>query len=157
MSIQSIRSFIFCVLWGLSAVAGFYFLFAPILPLIVLNRKIYRRITDNLAVIWESYQAVSTKCTNFMTLMKNNFLQSLLDIVSRVKTSVSGDPIRADENSLIVMNCRSAKLDALFFLSAAFRATNPTCAQNIKIVVKEELQRIPVIGRKLRTLLTTSA
>ena len=67
--------------------------------------------------------------------------------MSCVSTSVSGDPIRADETSLIVMNHRSAKLDVLFFLSAAFRATNPTCAQNVKIVVKEEFQRIPVIGK----------
>ena len=59
MSMQRIRGLLFCFLWGLSAVAGFYFLFAPILPLIVLNRKLYRRITDNLAAIWESYQAVS--------------------------------------------------------------------------------------------------
>ena len=60
----------------------------------------------------------------------NVLFQSLLDMVSCVSTSVSGDPIRADETSLLVMNHRSARLDALFFLSAAFRATNPTCAQN---------------------------
>jgi len=125
---QRIRKLLFCALWALSAVTGFYFLFAPILPLIVINRKAYRRITDNLAAIWESCQA------------------SLLDIVSCVSVSVSGDPIRADETSLIVMNHRSAKLDPLFFLSAVHRATNPTCAQNTKIVLKEALMRIPVIG-----------
>ena len=70
----------------------------------------------------------------------------MLDIVSCVSVSVSGDPIRADETSLIVMNHRSAKLDPLFFLSAVHRATNPTCAQNTKIVLKEALMRIPVIG-----------
>ena len=59
MSMRRFRGLSFCVLWALSALAGFYFLFAPILPLIVINRRVYRRITDNLAAIWESYQAVS--------------------------------------------------------------------------------------------------
>ena len=63
MAMQRIRKLLFCALWALSAVTGFYFLFAPILPLIVINRKAYRRITDNLAAIWESYQAVGySKC-----------------------------------------------------------------------------------------------
>ena len=58
MAMQRIRGLLFCALWASSAVTGFYFLFAPILPLIVIDRKAYRRITDNLAAIWESCQAV---------------------------------------------------------------------------------------------------
>ena len=71
MSMQRVRGLSFCVFWALSAVAGFYFLFAPILPLIVLNRKVYRRITDNLAAIWESYQAVSTYTRNMVVIIKH--------------------------------------------------------------------------------------
>jgi 1-acyl-sn-glycerol-3-phosphate acyltransferase len=69
----------------------------------------------------------------------------LVDLVLGVNVFLTGDAIRADECSLIVMNHRS-KLDTNFLSSAIFHASVPSGAMNMKLVIREELKEMPVIG-----------
>ena len=49
----------YAFLWYGSILLGFYFLYAPLLPLILVNRKLFRRITDCLLSSWESFNTVN--------------------------------------------------------------------------------------------------
>ena len=51
---------------------GFYFLFAPIILLLLINRPLYRKISDTLFAAWEAFNV------------------SLLEIVFGMKTFISG-------------------------------------------------------------------
>lgn len=48
----------YAFLWYGSILLGFYFLYAPLLPLIFVHRKLFRRITDCLLSSWESFNTV---------------------------------------------------------------------------------------------------
>lgn len=50
---------VYAVAWLTSIVLGFIFLFAPLLPLIFISRKLFRRATDCLFALWESFNVVS--------------------------------------------------------------------------------------------------
>jgi hypothetical protein len=69
---DQIRGFAYCSLWCVSIMTGFYFLFAPILILIFVNRNFYRKISDILFSAWEAFNV------------------SLLEIMFGMKTFVSG-------------------------------------------------------------------
>ena len=45
-------------MWYGSILLGFYFLYAPLLPLLFINRRLYRKITDTLYSSWESFNVV---------------------------------------------------------------------------------------------------
>ena len=49
----------YAFLWYSSILLGFYFLYAPLLPLLFINRRLYRKITDTLYSSWESFNVVS--------------------------------------------------------------------------------------------------
>ena len=121
------------MLWGLSIGFGFYFLFAPILPLLFINRKLYRRITDILFTAWES------------------FTVSLLEIVLGTRTYVTGDAIRADETSLIIMN-HPTRLDWNFIWCALLHVSVPP-AHNAKFVLKDSIKNMPVVGKFIQTIM----
>ena len=55
---MKLRGAVYCVLWYLSILFGFYILYAPLLPLLILHRKLYRKITDKMFTIWESFNVV---------------------------------------------------------------------------------------------------
>ncbi len=56
---QKVRGGCYCAVWYASILLGFYALFAPLLPLLLLNRRLYRRITDTLFALWEAFNVVS--------------------------------------------------------------------------------------------------
>ncbi len=53
------RAPVYCVGWSLSILAGYVVLWAPLLPLLLIRRDLYRRATDVLATIWEAFNVVS--------------------------------------------------------------------------------------------------
>ncbi len=59
---------------------------------------------------------------------------------------VSGDTLRADERSLVVVNHRSS-VDLAGLASALFHASNPMAA-NVKLVLGAEHKSIPGFGKK---------
>ena len=67
-----IRGIFYCSVWSVSIAAGFYFLFAPLLVLLFLNRSLYRRITDTVFAAWEAFNV------------------SMLEIFFGMKTFISG-------------------------------------------------------------------
>ena len=73
-------------LWYISILTGFYYLYAPLLPLIILQRTLYRKLTDILFSAWSSFNV------------------SLLEICMGCQTLMAGDQIRPEENSLIILN-----------------------------------------------------
>ena len=97
------------------------------LPLLFINRKLYRRITDIVFTAWES------------------FVVSLLEIVFGVQTFVTGDSIRAEETSLIILN-HPTRLDWGFLWSALLHSSVPPC-HNTKFVLKDEVKNIPGMGK----------
>ena len=68
--------------------------------------------------------------------LKNTDLENLLFL---------GDTIHADESSLIILNHRT-RLDWNFLWAALFHATSPP-ALNAKLVLKNQIRKIPGIGK----------
>lgn len=58
--LKQAKGLVYCTLWYVSIMMGYYFLYAPLLPLLIINRKWYRRATDVLYTIWESFNVVRT-------------------------------------------------------------------------------------------------
>jgi lysocardiolipin and lysophospholipid acyltransferase len=125
---QKVGGVVYCGAWYASILTGFYYLYAPLLPLLLVHRGLYRRLTDILFAAWESFNV------------------SLLEIVFGMQTYVGGDYIRPEENSLIIVNHRT-RVDWNFLWSALLHGTSPP-AHNAKLVLKDELKRVPGIGKK---------
>ena len=125
--IDNMKGCLFCAIWGSSITFGFYFLFAPLIPLLFINRRLYRRFTDLAFTAWESFNV------------------SLLEIVFGVRTYVTGDSIRAEETSLIILN-HPTRLDWGFLWSAMLHASVPP-AHNAKFVLKDAVKNIPAGGK----------
>ncbi len=70
----------------------------------------------------------------------------MISVLLGVRVRVTGDPLRADENALLVSNHRT-RLDWNFLWAAVFHAGWPTAGHNLKLVIKEEVKRIPGIGK----------
>jgi hypothetical protein len=54
-----IRGSCYLLIWYSSILLGFYFLYAPLLPLLLVSRPTYRRLTDTLFQTWEAFNTVS--------------------------------------------------------------------------------------------------
>ena len=52
---QKFGGILYSALWYISILTGFYYLYAPLLPLIIFHRKSYRKLTDTIFTIWESF------------------------------------------------------------------------------------------------------
>ena len=63
----------YAFLWYGSILLGFYFLYAPLLPLIFVNRKLFRRITDCLLSSWESFNTVNTSLLRIKVIWSSWF------------------------------------------------------------------------------------
>ena len=114
-------------IWYLSILIGFFYLHAPLLPFLLVRRSLYRRLTDILFSAWESFNV------------------SLLEICFGYSTFLSGDHIRPEENSLILLNHRT-RVDWNFFWAALLHGTSPP-AHNAKLVLKDEVKEIPGVGK----------
>jgi len=119
-----LRGYSYAALWYLSILLGFYFLYAPLLPLLLLNRKWFRKCTDTLYATWEAFNV------------------SLLELVFGVELILTGDPILPHENALLVLN-HPTRTDWNFLWQALHHAAP---SHNAKIVLKQELRNIPGMG-----------
>jgi len=113
----------YAFLWYGSILLGFYFLYAPLLPLIFVNRKLFRRITDCLLSSWES----------FNTTLLHVFGVSLV---------LTGDSLLDGENALMILN-HPTRTDWNFFW-AGLHHSGPN--HNAKLILKDGVRRIPGIG-----------
>ena len=123
---RKIRGLFYSTLWYISILIGFYYLYAPLLPLVIFQRKLYRKSTDFLFAAWSSFNV------------------SLLEICMGCRTVMTGDQIRPEENSLIILNHRT-RLDWNFLCSGLLHGTYPP-AHNAKLVLKDEIKKIPGVG-----------
>jgi len=70
--ITRLRCSTYSILWISSIGLGFYFLYAPVLIFIIINRNLYHKITDIIFASWESFNT------------------ALIQIVMGVKIFISG-------------------------------------------------------------------
>ena len=49
----------YAFLWYGSILLGFFFLYAPVFPLIFINAKLFRKLTDTFYSSWEAFNVVS--------------------------------------------------------------------------------------------------
>jgi len=119
-----LRGYSYAILWYASILLGFFFLYAPLLPLLLLNRKWFRKCTDTLYATWEAFNV------------------SLLELVFGVELILTGDPILPQENALLVLN-HPTRTDWNFLWQGLHHAAP---SHNAKIVLKQELRAIPGMG-----------
>ncbi|KAB7496095.1 hypothetical protein Anas_06543 [Armadillidium nasatum] len=124
LTVKSGILFVFLI-YG-SMLSGIYTFYCPILPFIFIHRSFYRKGTD------------------FLFPMLESFFVGILELIFGVKFYISGDIIKASESSIILLNHRT-RLDWLFFFGALAHRTIPP-AHNCKIVLKSTIKEIPGIG-----------
>ncbi|XP_044260694.1 lysocardiolipin acyltransferase 1-like [Tribolium madens] len=122
------HGWLYCFLWYSSIMAG-YAMFCPLLPVLFISNKFYRTCTDALFSFWQLYPTV------------------LLELVCGCDIQVSGDAIKTDETSLIVMNHRT-RTDWNFLWPTMYHCVSgrgkfkfPT-----KYVLKDVIRHIPGPG-----------
>lgn len=76
-------------LWYTSILAGYICLYCPILPVVLVSNKFYRYLTDVILTFWQQYPTVLSK------------------VLCKTKVEVTGDAIRSNEMSILVMNHRT--------------------------------------------------
>jgi len=91
-----IRGLTYCFLWYGSIFLGFFFLYAPMLPLLLIYPSLFRKITDGILSCWEAFNV------------------SLLQLVFGVEFVLTGDNINALDDSVIVMNHPTRQIGTLF-------------------------------------------
>ncbi|KAJ8916630.1 hypothetical protein NQ315_000275 [Exocentrus adspersus] len=108
---------------------GYALLFCPLLPLLFVSNKLYRRVTDVLFTYWQYYPT------------------ALLEILCGCDIQVTGDAIRTGETSILVMNHRT-RTDWNFFWPTLYhsvmgegRLRHPT-----KFVLKDVIRHLPGPG-----------
>lgn len=111
-------------IWYSSILLGFYFLCAPLLPLLFVNRKLYRKATDTLYSTWEAFNV------------------SLLQMVYGMKLILTGDNLEGKKHSLLIVN-HPTRTDWNFLWAGLLHAA-PN--HNAKIVLKDQLRSVPGIG-----------
>lgn len=106
--------------------AGF---FCPLLPLMFISNKWYRRVTDFLLTFWQMYPS------------------ALLEFIHGCDIHVTGDAINADENILLVMNHRT-RTDWNYLWPAVSKATigRNRWMYPTKFVLKDPIRHVPGVG-----------
>ncbi|CAL4104477.1 unnamed protein product, partial [Meganyctiphanes norvegica] len=120
------RGISYAFLWYFSILMGFFVIYCPILLLLFINRSAYRRATEVVFVMWESYAV------------------ALMELFYGIKFFVSGDSICSGERAIMVLNHRN-RLDWNYFWGALAHAALPP-SHNCKIVLKSVIRTFPGIG-----------
>ncbi|XP_068082622.1 lysocardiolipin acyltransferase 1-like [Anabrus simplex] len=121
-----IQGLIFVGLWYGSICAGLFFLYCPLLPLLLVHQRLFRQLTDIVFAAWEIYPT------------------ALLECVMGIRVVVTGDAVLAQEQSLLIMNHRT-RTDWNFLWAAMFHASQPM-AHRLKFVLKDPIRHIPGPG-----------
>eukprot|EP00096_Caligus_rogercresseyi_P003892 TRINITY_DN1771_c1_g1_i1.p1 TRINITY_DN1771_c1_g1~~TRINITY_DN1771_c1_g1_i1.p1 ORF type:complete len:392 (+),score=100.38 TRINITY_DN1771_c1_g1_i1:76-1251(+) len=124
--LRRLKGLLYCGIWISSILLGYYFLYLPLVPLLFLQRKWFRRATDVLFVVWESFN------------------MALTEWIFDSKVVVSGDHIRSDESSIFIVNHRT-RVDWNYLFVGLNKITFPA-TNNAKFVLKEEVRMIPGVG-----------
>uniref|UniRef100_A0A0K2SVC8 Lysocardiolipin acyltransferase 1like [Bombus impatiens] n=1 Tax=Lepeophtheirus salmonis TaxID=72036 RepID=A0A0K2SVC8_LEPSM len=128
--VKNIKGCIYCSIWITSILFGYFFLYLPLLPLLFIKRKWFRRSTDILFVMWESFN------------------MALTELIFNSKVTISGDYIRSDESSIFVVNHRT-RVDWNYLFVGIHKITYPA-NNNAKFVLKQEVRMIPGVGWTLQ-------
>nr|XP_022901636.1 lysocardiolipin acyltransferase 1-like [Onthophagus taurus] len=119
----------YCCLWYSSILAGYVVLFCPLLPLLLISNKNYRKMTDIVFAIWQTYPT------------------ALLEILCKCDIQITGDYVSSKETSLLIMNHRT-RTDWNFLWPALHHAitgeNNPSYPT--KFVLKDSIRHIPGPG-----------
>ncbi|XP_065344768.1 lysocardiolipin acyltransferase 1-like isoform X2 [Cloeon dipterum] len=121
-----LRGVTFCLLWYFSILAGFYLLYCPLLPLLVLSPRHYRAFTEIIFGAWETYPT------------------ALMEIMMGTKIVVVGDKVDPEDRALIVMNHRT-RLDWNYLWAAMFHGCHPP-SHRLKFVLKSAVRHFPGPG-----------
>ncbi|KAK8726081.1 hypothetical protein OTU49_010371 [Cherax quadricarinatus] len=107
------------------------------------------RGVDVMAVGWQDWLkgiafVVMWKATEIVFTMWECYAVALMEVVFGVRFFLSGDLIRPEETSIIILNHRN-RLDWNFFWGALAHATYPP-THNCKIVLKSGIRKFPGLG-----------
>jgi len=118
------RGITYCSLWYSSICIGFLFVYAPLLPLVIVNPVWFRKATDVTMSCWEAFNT------------------SLLQLIFGVEFVLTGDNINCNDDAIIVMN-HPTRTDWNFMWAALFHTSS---SHNTKIVLKDDVRQIPGVG-----------
>ncbi|KAK4878651.1 hypothetical protein RN001_011157 [Aquatica leii] len=123
------KGWIYFILWYSSILAGYAGLFCPLFPVLLVSNKLYRYLTDVLFTFWQSYPTV------------------LLEVLCGCDVQILGDPVMANETSLLIMNHRT-RTDWNFLWPAVYHCTRGSIKYKYptKFVLKDIIKHIPGIG-----------
>uniref|UniRef100_A0A915C8H0 Phospholipid/glycerol acyltransferase domain-containing protein n=1 Tax=Parascaris univalens TaxID=6257 RepID=A0A915C8H0_PARUN len=120
------RGSILCIFTLLSALLGCMYILTPIMPLLFIDHRLWRKVVDRLIGYW---------------LMLPS---GLIELVYGTKIRVTGTKIDHSEPALIIMNHRTC-LDWLFFWNLLIRM-DPWLLTSEKISLKGILKYLPGAG-----------
>ncbi|KAK6027818.1 Acyltransferase, partial [Ostertagia ostertagi] len=118
-----LRGWIFCAFTLISALLGTIFIITPLLPIMYINPRLWRKCMDRLVGIW--------------VVMPG----ALMTYIFGAKVRIRGDMIDHSKPALIIMNHRT-RLDWLYFWNALFKM-DPWLCTSEKIILKGILRLIP--------------
>ncbi|GLV36882.1 uncharacterized protein CBL_02283 [Carabus blaptoides fortunei] len=129
-----LKGVVYCYCWISSILAGYFGLFCPLFPILIVSNKAYRCVTDLLFTFWQLYPT------------------ALLQVLCGIRIHITGDAIIPGTTSLLVMNHRT-RTDWNFLWPAVYHATSfgTTVKHNrylhpLKFVLKDAIRHIPGPG-----------
>lgn len=125
MNKQCLLGMLYAFLWASSIFSGFLLLCCPVFPLMLINQRMYRRLTDLIFAIWELYPV------------------ALMEVLFGTRIVVSGDEIRP-ESALIIMNHKT-RCDWNFLWAAMFYGSRRP-SHKLKFVLKAPIKHVPGPG-----------
>ncbi|CAL8080569.1 unnamed protein product [Orchesella dallaii] len=126
MNLKLVKGIAFVLLWYTCIIWAVFFIYCPLIFLLFVNRRWYRKCTDIILSCWELYPA------------------SLLEILMGCRVCISGDDINPEDGAILIMNHRN-RLDWFFLWAALLHASKPP-AHRCKFVLKSDVRIIPGIG-----------
>ncbi|XP_044746008.1 uncharacterized protein LOC123307670 [Coccinella septempunctata] len=116
-------------LWFTSILAGYVCLYCPILPILLLSNKLYRYLTDGIITFWQQYPAV------------------LARVLCKTEVEVTGDAIRSNEMSILVMNHRT-RTDWNVLWPSLYHCVEGTTSyrHSTKFLLKDGIRHVPGAG-----------
>ncbi|XP_074662282.1 lysocardiolipin acyltransferase 1-like [Tubulanus polymorphus] len=119
-----IKGLLFSIIAYSASLLGPFYMLCPLMPLMILNPPVYRRLTDIMISMWSTLVVM------------------LMDKLGNIKVVITGDAVDCSEASLIIMNHRT-RLDWLYFFTCMQRFGSPRA---LKVMLKKPLKYVPGAG-----------
>jgi len=113
-----------CCLMFFSAFFGVIFVYGPIMPLMFIWPKLYRRTVEIIASVWQS------------------FLVAIIEKIYGIEMVFTGEGVNRHEKTVMLLNHRT-RLDWFYFFSYVFHSS---ILNRNKIALKAALKWVPGIG-----------